>query len=85
MRPTPPPVPRAGGSGWRLLAGALLLIIALAAATYGFVTLVRVLDGGGYGTPAMRHALAILGLAGACLAGGIATVIWDLSKRYENP
>jgi hypothetical protein len=61
------------------------MIVALTIATFGFLQLVRVLDGGGYGSPAMRHALVLLGSAGACLAAGVATLIWDISKRYENP
>ena len=82
MRQAAPPT---GGSGWRLLTGALLFIVAMVMAVYGFLSLVRVLDGGGYGTPPMRTALATLGVAGACFAGGIATIIWDISKRYETP
>lgn len=73
------------GSAWRLLTGALLVIVALATAVYGFISLVRVLDGGGYGTGAMRGTLVLLGTAGAMLAAGIATVIWDIAKRYETP
>ena len=72
------------GSGWRLLTGILLFIVALVIAVYGFLSLVRVLNTGGYGTPPMLRALVILGIAGACLAGGIATIIWDIAKRYEN-
>jgi hypothetical protein len=82
MRPT---APSNGGSGWRLLTGALLFIVAMVIAVYGFLSLVRVLDSGGYGTPAMRTALVTLGFAGACFAGGVATIIWDISKRYERP
>lgn len=73
-----------GGSFVRLLTGAVLLILALAVAVFGFVTLVSVLNHGGYGTPAMRRALVILGAAGAGLAGAIATLIWDVAKRYER-
>jgi hypothetical protein len=73
------------GSGWRLMIGALLIIVALVTAVYGFISLIRVLEGGGYGTGAMRGTLVLLGAAGAMLAGGIATVIWDIAKRYETP
>ena len=79
------PPRRDQGSGGRLLTGALLLIVALVLAVYGFLSLVRVLDGGGYGTPPMRRALVVLGVAGACLASGTATIIWDIAKRYETP
>jgi hypothetical protein len=72
------------GSVLRLVTGGLLVIVALAVAAFGFTSLVGVLDGGGYGTTAMRNALTMLGVAGACLAGGIATVIWDVAKRYEE-
>lgn len=75
----------AGGSGWRLLFGALLFIVAMVIAVYGFLSLVRVLNSGGYGTPPMRIALATLGVAGACFAAAIATIIWDISQRYESP
>jgi hypothetical protein len=44
-----------------------------------------VLEGGGYGTTAMRTSLVILGFAGALLAAGIATLIWEIAKRYESP
>ena len=74
--------PRRGGSGWRLLTGAVLFLVALVIAVYGFLTLVRVLNHGGYGTPPMVHALVILGLAGACFAGAIATIIWEIAMRY---
>jgi hypothetical protein len=63
----------------------VLIVVALTTAVVGFVRLITVLDGGGYGTSAMRLALIALGVAGAFLAGGIATIIWDLAKRYENP
>jgi hypothetical protein len=69
----------------RLLVGATLVVTSLVLALVGFVRLVTVLEGGGYGTAAMRYALFILGSAGACLAGGIATLIWDIAKRYESP
>jgi uncharacterized membrane protein len=73
------------GSDWRLVIGALLIIVALATALFGFVSLIRVLEGGGYGTDAMRGTLVILGSAGALLSAGIAIVIWDVAKRYETP
>jgi hypothetical protein len=60
-------------------------VIALTTAALGFARLISVLDRGGYGTSTMRLALFVLGVAGAFLAAGIATIIWDLSKRYENP
>jgi hypothetical protein len=43
-----------------------------------------VLDSGGYGTSDMRFALAVLGFSGACFAVAIATLIWDVAKRYER-
>lgn len=73
------------GSTLRLLIGATLVVAAIAMALVGFVRLITVLEGGGYGTPGMRQALFILGTAGASLAGGIATLIWDIAKRYESP
>jgi hypothetical protein len=69
----------------RLLIGATLTFTAIGTAMVGFVRLVSVLEGGGYGTSAMRVALVILGASGAMLAGGIATLIWDIAKRYESP
>jgi hypothetical protein len=68
----------------RFLAGALLIVAAIGVTVYGFINLAGVLERGGYGTPAMRGALAVLGLAGALLSAGIATIIWDISKRYEK-
>jgi hypothetical protein len=68
----------------RLAIGILLFVAALVTTVYGFVRLAGVLEQGGYGTPAVRDALVVLGLAGAMLAAGIATIIWDISKRYED-
>ena len=83
--PPPPQSPLEGrGSPLRVIAGAVLFVAALGAAVFGFLTLVRVLDGGGYGTRAMREALAILGVAGALFATAIATLIWDVAKRFER-
>jgi len=69
----------------RLAVGAMLCVLAVAITVYGFIRLTGVLEHGGYGTPAVRNALIILGVAGALLATGVATVIWDISKRYEKP
>jgi hypothetical protein len=73
------------GSTLRLLLGAGLTMSAFGLALVGFVRLISTLEAGGYGTAAMRYALVILGAAGALLAGGIATLIWDIAKRYESP
>jgi hypothetical protein len=81
---TPPPAARTEGSSIRLLIGGTLVVLAAAVALIGFVRLIVVLEGGGYGTSAMRLALGVLGLAGALLSTGIALVIWDISKRYEK-
>jgi Na+-transporting NADH:ubiquinone oxidoreductase subunit NqrD len=78
----PPRSSQAEGSTLRLLAGAVLIIVALATTLVGFARLIRVLEGGGYGTSAMLGALLILAAAGAFLAAGIATVIWDIAKRH---
>jgi hypothetical protein len=51
----------------------------------GFVRLITVLESGGYGTTPMLYALVVLGFAGACLAGGVATLIWEMAKRFESP
>lgn len=79
------PSPSSGdGSLIRLLIGVALIVAALSMMLIGFVRLIRVLEGGGYGSPAMRRTLALLGGAGAFFAAGIATVIWDIAKRYEQ-
>ena len=80
---TAPPSASGGGSTLRLIAAVVLIIVAVTTAALGFVRLISVLDGGGYGTSAMRLALMVLGAAGAFLAGGVATLIWEISKRYE--
>jgi uncharacterized membrane protein YuzA (DUF378 family) len=72
------------GSTLRLVAGLVFFIVALAVAVIGFSRLFNVLEAGGYGTPAMRTALVLLGIAGACLATGVATLIWEIAKRYER-
>ena len=82
--PQPSGSMRDGGSPLRLLFGIVLFLAALVIATFGFVRLIAVLDDGGYGTPAMIYALVVLGAAGACLAVAIATLIWDVAKRYEK-
>jgi hypothetical protein len=79
---TPPADPE--GSTLRLIIGSVLAVGSVLTAVFGFVTLIRTLEGGGYGTPAMRQALVILGAAGAGLGAGVAIIIWDISKRYEN-
>jgi hypothetical protein len=73
------------GSTIRLVIGAGLTVVAVTTALIGFVRLITVLESGGYGTSAMRYALVLLGFAGACLAGGIATLIWEVAKRFESP
>ena len=77
------PPPTARGSILGLLIGVVLIVVALATVLIGFVRLITLLEAGGYGTPAMRTAFVVLGIAGALLAAGIATVIWDVGKRYE--
>lgn len=72
------------GSGIRLTVGFLLFFGSVIVAILGFARLVDVLDHGGYGTPPMRDALLILGGAGAGLASGLATLIWDIAKRFER-
>jgi hypothetical protein len=72
------------GSTLRLAIGVALIVAALAITVYGFLRLGRVLEAGGYGTPAVRDALIILGLAGACISAGIALIIWDVSQRYSD-
>ena len=83
MTPAEPP-PRDEGSTLRLLLGSVLIVVALVGMLIGFVRLIIVLESGGYGTSAMRLTLAILGVAGAFFAAGIATVIWEIAKRYEH-
>ena len=82
---TPPTPATSQGSTLRLLIGATLTFTAIGTALVGFVRLITVLESGGYGTTSMRMALFILGSAGAMLAGGIATLIWEIAKRYESP
>lgn len=84
MTRAPTPFRGARGSPLRLLTGIVLIIAALSTMLIGFVRLIRVLESGGYGTSAMRGALVILGVAGALFAAGIATVIWEIAKRYER-
>jgi len=62
-----------------------MVIVAMTAALVGFIRLMAVLDGGGYGTTDMRIALFVMGIAGALFAAGTATVIWDIAQRYESP
>lgn len=83
--PSRPDIPRPdAGSTLRLVIGGVLFVAGIALAVFGFLRLVLVLDRGGYGTTQMVVALVILGLSGATLSAGIATVIWDMAKRYEH-
>lgn len=83
MVPAPTPRPRRG-SMFRLVTGVTLCVVALVVTVAGFLRLGRVLEAGGYGTPAVRDALMILGAAGACISAGIALIIWDVSQRYSD-
>ncbi len=80
----PPGSRRNGGSLLRLLFGVVLFLVAIVTAVFGFLRLISVLEHDGYGTPPMRTALVILGIAGGCFAIAIATLIWDVAKRYEQ-
>ena len=73
------------GSTVRVLVGMVFTISAIMMSLIGFDRLITVLESGGYGTAPMRHALMILGAAGALLATGVATLIWEIAKRYESP
>lgn len=79
-----PPAPGRRGSAVRLGIGAVLCVIAIGMALYGGIRLAIVLEQGGYGTPAVRNTLLILGGGGGCLATGIALIIWDVSLRHER-
>lgn len=59
-------------------------MVAMATAVIGFARLFTLLEAGGYGTSGVRRALFILGFSGALFAAGIATLIWEISKRYEH-
>jgi hypothetical protein len=83
--PPRPPARKRRGSIARFVVGILLFVAAIGTTVYGFIRLASVLEQGGYGTPAVRDALIVLGVAGALLAAGIATIIWDVSNRYEDP
>ena len=72
------------GSAVRFVVGVLLMVVAMVVTVAGFFRLARVLESGGYGTSAQRDALIVLGVGGALFATGIATVIWDVSQRYEK-
>jgi hypothetical protein len=76
--------PRQRGSTPRLILGGTLFVGAIAVGVFGFLNLANVLNSGGYGTPAQRNALVILGAAGAALAAGIALVIWEVSERNRD-
>lgn len=81
-----PRLPRShAGSTLRLIVGAASTLAAVLTALVGFLRLITVLERGGYGTTDMRVALVILGVSGALLSLGIATLIWEISKRYESP
>lgn len=80
-RTPPSPDPR---STLRAVAGFVCFVLGLSLSLVGFVRLISVLDAGGYGTRAMTTSLIFLGVAGAFLSTGIATLIWDIARRYEK-
>lgn len=84
MSAGPGKAPPDTGSTLRLILGSVAFVLGIALSVFGFLRLIVVLDGGGYGTSAMRTALVILGAAGSFLAAGIATLIWDFAKRHER-
>jgi hypothetical protein len=79
MSPSPRPEP---GSLVRTIAGVVSLVTSLVVIAAGFVMLVTALQAGGYNTPTMLRAMAVLGLGGGLLATGIAVLIWEVSVRY---
>lgn len=72
------------GSAIRVIIGLVLVLSAAGIAMVGFSRLFRLLDAGGYGTPAVRDTLVVLGASGALLATGVAVLIWDVAKRFEG-
>ena len=72
------------GSGYRIAVGILLFVGSIVLAMLGFAEFIHVWDGGGTATPDRRTALLFLASGGAGRAGGIATLIWDVAKRFER-
>lgn len=68
-------------SALRLLAGALIFLVAIITMMIGFVHLNGALEGSGYGSPEVRNALIVLGAAGAALGAGICLLIWEGAAR----
>lgn len=71
------------GSSARYVMSLVCLVAALVTLATGFLTMVRSLEAGGYGTSAINVALGWLGLGGGLLALGIALLIWELSVRHN--
>jgi hypothetical protein len=73
------------GSSIRYVIGLVSLVGALVALSAGGMQMVRTLERGGYGTPSIDYAVALLGLGGGLLGLGVALLIWELSVRHNVP
>lgn len=71
------------GSPARYICGLICLVTSLIVLPAGFLQMVSVLEGGGYGTSRNTMAFVTLGVGGALLGLGIALVIWELSVRHN--
>lgn len=71
-------------STFRLAAGVIVLLAALISLPYGFMGLRSALEGSGYGSPEVRSALIVLGIAGAALGGGVSLLIWEMAARLRR-
>jgi hypothetical protein len=72
-----------GGSSVRYVSGLVLLIAALVTLLSGGFLMVGALERGGYGTPSVDRALALLATGGGFLAIGISLLIWEVSIRHD--
>lgn len=68
----------------RLALGIVLTGGAVTASLLGFSDLTNALEATAYGSPAIRHALIVLGAAGAALGAGISLLIWEVSVRLDR-
>lgn len=76
------PVPERSSPS-RYIAALVCLIAAMVTIPAGFVSMVRALESGGYGTSANTAAMVWIAAGGGLLGLGIALLIWELSVRHN--
>jgi hypothetical protein len=62
----------------------MLFFAAIGVLPFGFAQLAAALEGPGYGSPAVRNVLIVLGITGAALGAGVCLMIWEGAARLRR-